>query len=62
VVDARITGARASYRQLRDRNIGHHAALRQLANRLVGILHGCPKIHTHYNEHPAWAHHGMAAA
>ncbi len=31
------------YRQLRARNIGHHAALRQLANRLVGILHGCLK-------------------
>jgi len=33
-------GAKAYYQQLRARNIGHHAALRQLANRLVGILHG----------------------
>jgi Transposase IS116/IS110/IS902 family len=36
-------GARAYYQQLRDRKIGHQAALRQLANRLVGILHGCLK-------------------
>jgi transposase len=34
-------GARAYYQQLRARNIGHQAALRQVANRLVGILHGC---------------------
>jgi len=33
--------ARAYYDALRARNIAHHAALRQLANRLVGILHGC---------------------
>jgi len=39
-------GARAYYDALRNRNIGHHAALRQLANRLVGILHGCLKAGT----------------
>ena len=50
-------GARAYYQQLRDRNIGHQAALRQLANRLVGILHGCLKTHSRYNEHTAWGHH-----
>ena len=50
-------GARAYYQQLRDRKIGHQAALRQLANRLVGILHGCLKTHTRYDEHTAWAHH-----
>ena len=49
-------GARAYYQQLRARNIGHQAALRQLANRLVGILHGCLKTHTAYDEHTAWAH------
>ena len=48
-------GAKAYYHQLRDRKIGHQAALRQLANRLVGILHGCPKTHTHYDEQTAWA-------
>lgn len=36
-------GARAYYDALRARGVGHHAALRQLANRLVGILHGCLK-------------------
>jgi transposase len=49
-------GATAYYQQLRARNIGHHAALRQLANRLVGILHGCLKTHTTYDEHTAWTH------
>jgi hypothetical protein len=48
-------GARTYYQQLRDRDIGHQAALRQLANRLVGILHGCLKTRTAYNEHTAWA-------
>jgi transposase len=38
-------GARAYDDTLRGRNIGHHAALRQLANRLVGILHGCLNRH-----------------
>jgi hypothetical protein len=50
-------GARAYYDELRGRGMGHHAALRQLANRLVGILHGCLKTGTSYNEHTAWAHH-----
>ncbi len=55
-------GARAYYQQLRDRRIGHEAALRQLANRFVGILHGCLKTHTLYDEHTAWAHHATTAA
>jgi hypothetical protein len=50
-------GARAYYDALRARGIGHHAALRQLSNRLVGILHGCLKTRTLYDEHTAWAHH-----
>jgi transposase len=50
-------GARAYYDQLRARNISHHAALRQLSNRLVGILHGCLKSRTVYDEHTAWRHH-----
>jgi transposase len=49
-------GARAYYQQLRDRRVGHHAALRQLGNRLVGILHGCLKTHTRYDETTAWSH------
>ena len=55
-------GANAYYQQLRDRKIGHEAALRQLANRFVGILHGCLKTHTLYDENTAWAHHSTTAA
>jgi Transposase/Transposase IS116/IS110/IS902 family len=50
-------GARAYYDELRARGTGHHAALRQLGNRLVGILHGCLKTRTCYDEDTAWAHH-----
>jgi hypothetical protein len=49
-------GARASYDQLRAPGAGHRAALRQLGNRLVGILHGCLKTHTTYDEATAWSH------
>jgi transposase len=47
-------GARAYYDQIRARGISHHAALRQLGNRLVGILHGCLKTGTSYDESIAW--------
>jgi transposase len=50
-------GARAYYDRQRTRGVGHNAALRQLANRLVGILHGCLKTGTLYNETTAWPHH-----
>jgi transposase len=49
-------GARAYYDQLRARGVGHRAALRQLGNRLVGILHGCLKTATEYDEATAWNH------
>src|SRR3954447_25340822 len=49
-------GARAYYQALRDRGTRYHAALRQLANRLVGILHGCLKTRTRYDEHTACDH------
>ena len=49
-------GARAFYDELRTRGIGHNDALRRLANRLVGILHGCLKTRTLYNEATAWGH------
>jgi hypothetical protein len=48
------SGARASYDSIRARGTGHHAAPRQLANRLVGILHGCLKNRTLYDESTAW--------
>nr|ACJ60965.1 VEG23 [uncultured soil bacterium] len=54
--------ARAYYDTQRARGVGHQAALRQLANRLVGILHGCLKTHTPYNETTAWAHHHTTTA
>jgi hypothetical protein len=54
-------GARAYYDALRGRNIGHHAALRQLANRLVGILHGCLKTGALYKEDTAWPHLGAGS-
>jgi transposase len=47
-------GARACYDRQRARGLGHNAALRQLSNRLVGILHGCLKSSTHYTEATAW--------
>jgi transposase len=47
-------GARACYDRQRARGLGHNPALRQLSNRLVGILHGCLKTRTRYNEATAW--------
>ncbi len=55
-------GARAYYQALRGRGTGHQAALRQLSNRLVGILHGCLKTRTPYDEHTAWNHQQQTAA
>jgi transposase len=49
-------GARAFYDALRARGIEHNDALRRLANRLVGILHGCLKTRTLYDEATAWSH------
>ncbi|MGH3123552.1 MAG: IS110 family transposase [Streptosporangiaceae bacterium] len=49
-------GARALYDELRARGIEHNDALRRLANRLVGILHGCLKTRTVYDEATAWDH------
>ncbi len=49
-------GARALYDELRARGIEHNDALRRLANRLVGILHGCLKTRTLYDEETAWSH------
>jgi transposase len=49
-------GARALYDEIRARGIEHNDALRRLANRLVGILHGCLKTRTLYDEATAWGH------
>ena len=37
----------------------HNAALRQLANRLVGILHGCLKTAHPLRRTTAWSHHNQ---
>jgi transposase len=57
-----FAGAKAYYKELRARKIGHQVAVRQLANRWVGILHGCLKTGQPYNETTAWDHHTTAAA
>ena len=49
-------GARAFYDEFRSRGLEHNDALRRLANRLVGILHGCLKTRTLYDEATAWGH------
>src|SRR3954463_470769 len=55
-------GARAYYDAIRARGVGHHAALRQLGNRLVGILHGCLKTRPPYREDTAWPQPATADA
>jgi transposase len=52
----RSPGARAFYDQQRAKGTGHNDALRRLASRLVGILHGCLKTRTRYDEATAWDH------
>jgi hypothetical protein len=49
-------GARALYDAHRAAGDTHHAALRSLGNRLVGILHGCLANGSFYDEAIAWAH------
>jgi hypothetical protein len=58
----RSPGARRYYRQLRRRGKSHNQALRALANRLVGILHGCLVHRQTYREEIAWPGAGNAAA
>ena len=55
-------GARTFYDAHRAAGDTHHQALRALGNRLVGILHGCLRHRTHYDEHKAWAHRAAEAA
>ncbi|MGH8919398.1 MAG: transposase, partial [Actinomycetes bacterium] len=55
-------GARAFYDQRRAAGDTHHRALRALANRLVGVLHGCLRHRALYDEHTAWGHRLRSAA
>ena len=59
---SRSPGARAFYDHRRALGDLHHQALRALGNRLVGILHGCLRHHTRYDEHTAWGHRQYTAA
>ena len=46
----------------RDAGDSHHQALRALANRFVGILHGCLVSGTPYDESVAWETRSEVAA
>src|SRR5262249_16506308 len=49
-------GARAFYDAQRGKGLEHNDALRRLASRLAGILHGCLKTRTCYDEATARSH------
>jgi hypothetical protein len=55
-------GARALYDRHRKAGDSHHQALRTLANRLVGILHGCLVNQALYDEGVAWGEPKTEAA
>ncbi len=55
-------GARAYYDELRGRDKTHRQAVRQLANRWVGILHACLEQRVDYDESIAWKHRVDLAA
>ncbi|MGH7904930.1 MAG: IS110 family transposase [Candidatus Dormibacteraceae bacterium] len=51
---SRSPGARRYYDAQRASHKEHEEALRILANRLIGILHGCLRYHQAYREDTAW--------
>ena len=55
-------GARRYYDTHRARGKTHHQALRAVANRWVGILHGCLTRQELYREDVAWNTRNDAAA
>jgi hypothetical protein len=55
-------GARRYYDELRARGKTHRQALRQLANRLVGLLHACLEEGVLYDETVAWRQAEQSAA
>jgi transposase len=55
-------GARRYYDSRRAQGKTHSQALRALANRLVGILHGCLRRGEHYREDVAWPTQESVAA
>jgi hypothetical protein len=55
-------GARAFYDELRAKGKTHRQAIRQLANRWVGILHACLEQRVLYDEDRGWKHRVDIAA
>jgi transposase len=55
-------GARAYYDELRARGKTYRQAIRQLANRWIGILHACLEQRVDYDENLAWKHRSNIAA
>jgi hypothetical protein len=55
-------GARAYYDELRARRKTHRQAIRQLANRWIGIMHACLSQRVLYDEDLAWKHRADIAA
>ena len=55
-------GARRYYDELRAANKTHGQALRALSNRFVGILHGCLRYRSSYDEATAWGRYEQQAA
>jgi hypothetical protein len=55
-------GARVYYDARRAAGDTHHRALRSLANRVVGVVHGCLRHRALYDEHLAWHHRTELAA
>jgi transposase len=49
-------GCRTFYDEHTAKGDTHYQALRALANQLIGILHGCIRTRTLYDEDTAWAH------
>lgn len=55
-------GARAFYDEHRAKGESHDQALRVLSNRLVGVLDGCLRSQSLYDEHKAWGHRNSGTA
>ncbi len=56
-------GARAYYDELRARGVENDDAMRRVAGRLTGVLHGCLRHGREYDEATAWSHRaGLARA
>jgi hypothetical protein len=57
-----VARGRRYYDELRARGKTHRQALRQLANRLVGLLHGCLEEGVLHDETIAWREAEQSAA